>query len=56
MRVQTGVLRINCVDCVDRTNAAQYSFGLLAFGEQLNAFGVAPDHALDPEDELFWQM
>ena len=52
MRVQTGVLRTNCVDCVDRTNVAQFSFGLLALGEQLHALGVAPAHALDPRSSM----
>jgi hypothetical protein len=27
-RLQSGVLRTNCVDCLDRTNVAQFAFGL----------------------------
>jgi hypothetical protein len=27
-RLQRGVLRTNCVDCLDRTNVAQFAFGL----------------------------
>jgi hypothetical protein len=25
--VQTGILRTNCIDCLDRTNVAQFCFG-----------------------------
>ncbi|KAG5225508.1 hypothetical protein OIU77_006136 [Salix suchowensis] len=37
---QMGVLRTNCIDCLDRTNVAQYAYGLAALGHQLNALGV----------------
>ena len=37
---QMGVLRTNCIDCLDRTNVAQYAYGLAALGNQLNALGV----------------
>ncbi|XP_073136734.1 phosphoinositide phosphatase SAC2-like [Henckelia pumila] len=36
---QKGVLRTNCIDCLDRTNVAQYVYGLVALGRQLHAFG-----------------
>ena len=36
---QNGVLRTNCIDCLDRTNVAQYAYGLVALGRQLHAFG-----------------
>lgn len=32
--------RTNCVDCLDRTNAAQFVFGKRALGHQLYALGV----------------
>ena len=32
---QRGVLRTNCIDCLDRTNVAQYAYGLAALGHQL---------------------
>lgn len=38
--LQNGICRINCVDCLDRTNAAQFVFGKRAFGHQLYALGV----------------
>lgn len=37
--VQNGVLRTNCVDCLDRTNVGQYAYGLVALSHQLHALG-----------------
>lgn len=37
---QHGVLRSNCIDCLDRTNVAQYAFGLAALGRQMHALGL----------------
>ena len=37
---QQGVLRSNCIDCLDRTNVAQYAFGLAALGHQMCALGL----------------
>lgn len=37
--VQKGVLRTNCVDCLDRTNVGQYAYGLVALSHQLHALG-----------------
>uniref|UniRef100_A0A3P8YJY7 SAC domain-containing protein n=1 Tax=Esox lucius TaxID=8010 RepID=A0A3P8YJY7_ESOLU len=39
-RVQTGVLRTNCVDCLDRTNTAQFMVGKCALAYQLYALGM----------------
>ncbi|KAL7100283.1 hypothetical protein ACP275_09G137700 [Erythranthe tilingii] len=36
---QKGVLRTNCIDCLDRTNVAQYVYGLVALSKQLYALG-----------------
>ena len=38
--LQNGICRTNCVDCLDRTNAAQFVYGKRAFGHQLYALGV----------------
>ncbi|KAH7315454.1 hypothetical protein KP509_21G050400 [Ceratopteris richardii] len=38
---QQGVLRSNCIDCLDRTNVAQYAFGLAALGRQLYVLGLS---------------
>lgn len=40
IQLQRGVCRTNCVDCLDRTNAAQFVFGKRALGHQLYALGV----------------
>ena len=49
--LQNGVCRTNCVDCVDRTNAAQFVFGKRALGHQLYALGVvdSPNLAFDSD-------
>ncbi|XP_057770765.1 phosphoinositide phosphatase SAC2-like [Salvia miltiorrhiza] len=46
---QKGVLRTNCIDCLDRTNVAQYVYGLVALGHQLHALGYinSPGISLD---------
>ncbi|KAH8107843.1 polyphosphoinositide phosphatase [Cristinia sonorae] len=51
MSIQNGVCRINCVDCLDRTNAAQFVFGKRALGHQLFALGVvdSPNLAFDSD-------
>lgn len=38
--LQTGVLRTNCVDCLDRTNTAQFMVGKCALAYQLYALGM----------------
>lgn len=45
--LQNGVARINCVDCLDRTNAAQFVFGKRALGHQLYALGVVDNPVLE---------
>jgi len=37
---QTGIVRINCVDCLDRTNGAQSVIGKCALAHQLYALGI----------------
>lgn len=37
---QQGILRVNCVDCLDRTNTAQFMLGLCALRHQLHALGL----------------
>ncbi|OKL57815.1 hypothetical protein UA08_06967 [Talaromyces atroroseus] len=40
LQLQSGVVRTNCIDCLDRTNAAQFVIGKRALGHQLHALGV----------------
>ncbi|KAH7852684.1 hypothetical protein Vadar_027874 [Vaccinium darrowii] len=55
---QKGVLRTNCIDCLDRTNVAQYAYGLAALGKQLRSLGVLDTTKIDIDDpladELMW--
>lgn len=36
---QTGLVRVNCVDCLDRTNTAQFAIGKCALAHQLHILG-----------------
>lgn len=36
---QTGIVRVNCVDCLDRTNTAQFAIGKCALAHQLHQLG-----------------
>ncbi|SCV68789.1 BQ2448_910 [Microbotryum intermedium] len=38
--LQSGVVRTNCIDCLDRTNAAQFVIAKAALGHQLHALGI----------------
>ncbi|KAJ1687271.1 hypothetical protein LUZ63_018661 [Rhynchospora breviuscula] len=49
---QKGVLRTNCIDCLDRTNVAQYAYGLVALGRQLHALGLIDDPRVDLDAPL----
>ncbi|XP_063956785.1 synaptojanin-1-like isoform X1 [Lytechinus pictus] len=40
IRHQTGTIRTNCLDCLDRTNAVQTFFGQDMLAKQLEALGV----------------
>ncbi|MBW0463316.1 hypothetical protein O181_003031 [Austropuccinia psidii MF-1] len=38
--LQCGVCRTNCIDCIDRTNAAQFVVGKAALAHQLHSLGL----------------
>ncbi|PWY87067.1 polyphosphoinositide phosphatase Fig4 [Aspergillus sclerotioniger CBS 115572] len=40
LQLQNGIARTNCIDCLDRTNAAQFVIGKRALGYQLHALGI----------------
>ncbi|OVA13010.1 Synaptojanin [Macleaya cordata] len=50
--LQKGVLRTNCIDCLDRTNVAQYAYGLAALGHQLHALGFIDIPKIDLDAPL----
>lgn len=39
-KLQQGILRTNCIDSLDRTNVAQYVYGLVSLGHQLHALDI----------------
>uniref|UniRef100_A0A158PBJ9 phosphoinositide 5-phosphatase n=1 Tax=Angiostrongylus cantonensis TaxID=6313 RepID=A0A158PBJ9_ANGCA len=43
VRQQSGVLRVNCLDCLDRTNSVQTAVGLMVSSEQVDALGLNKD-------------
>lgn len=51
-RFQSGVLRTNCIDCLDRTNVAQYAYGLAALGRQLHAMSLTDIPKLNQESSI----
>lgn len=58
-RIQNGVARTNCIDCLDRTNAAQFVIGKRALGHQLHALGILEDTSIDYDTDavnLFTHM
>ena len=59
MKVQNGVARTNCIDCLDRTNAAQFVIGKRALGHQLHALGIIDDSSIEYDTDavnLFTHM
>ncbi|KAL8150797.1 hypothetical protein V2J09_020605 [Rumex salicifolius] len=50
--LQNGVLRTNCIDCLDRTNVAQYAYGLAALGHQLLVLGITNVPKIDLDSQL----
>ena len=51
-RLQTGILRTNCIDCLDRTNVLQFYAGLDALTSQLTALKFLPE---DQSDNFDWR-
>uniref|UniRef100_A0A1J3GL11 Phosphoinositide phosphatase SAC3 n=1 Tax=Noccaea caerulescens TaxID=107243 RepID=A0A1J3GL11_NOCCA len=51
-KLQRGVLRTNCIDCLDRTNVAQYAYGWAALGQQLHVLGIRDAPAIELDDPL----
>lgn len=49
---QKGVLRTNCIDCLDRTNVSQFCVGMRALGQQLYAMGIRNTPILESRSQL----
>ncbi|KAJ5690624.1 Polyphosphoinositide phosphatase [Penicillium macrosclerotiorum] len=59
LRLQNGIARTNCIDCLDRTNAAQFVIGKRALGHQLHALGVIDETTVEYDTDavnLFTNM
>src|SRR6201996_3973361 len=50
---QTGVVRTNCMDCLDRTNVVQSAIAGWALEEQLSELGLNIDLKNDPKTQWF---
>ncbi|CAJ0927665.1 unnamed protein product, partial [Mesorhabditis belari] len=50
--LQRGVSRTNCVDCLDRTNVAQFAIGKAALACQLFGMGLLDEPFIDLSSEL----
>ncbi|XP_053695063.1 polyphosphoinositide phosphatase [Sabethes cyaneus] len=48
---QTGLVRTNCVDCLDRTNTAQFAIGKCALAYQLCELGFLKERKLEFESD-----
>ncbi|KPI38974.1 Polyphosphoinositide phosphatase [Cyphellophora attinorum] len=59
LKLQNGVVRTNCIYCLDRTNAAQFVIAKKALGHQLQALGVIEDTSMQYDSDaisLFTHM
>ena len=59
LQLQRGIVRTNCIDCLDRTNAAQFVISKKALGHQLYALGVIEDPSVEYDSDavnLFTHM
>ncbi|KAJ5239244.1 Polyphosphoinositide phosphatase [Penicillium chermesinum] len=52
LQIQNGVARTNCIDCLDRTNAAQFVIGKRALGYQLHSLGVIEETTVEYDSDV----
>ena len=50
--IQEGICRSNCIDCLDRTNAAQFVIGKRALGVQLRQLGIIDNSFLEYDSDI----
>eukprot|EP00928_Gymnodinium_smaydae_P049136 TRINITY_DN32949_c0_g1_i1.p1 TRINITY_DN32949_c0_g1~~TRINITY_DN32949_c0_g1_i1.p1 ORF type:complete len:772 (+),score=98.28 TRINITY_DN32949_c0_g1_i1:1107-3422(+) len=55
-RVQSGVVRTNCVDCLDRTNVLQFFVGLEVLKQQLTALNLLPEPRLEYDSPVVFVL
>ncbi|QLQ80682.1 hypothetical protein HG537_0E00350 [Torulaspora globosa] len=51
-KMQQGICRSNCIDCLDRTNAAQFVVGKRALGVQLKSLGIVDNSYLEYDSDI----
>lgn len=52
-KIQRGIMRTNCIDCLDRTNAAQFIICKEALSHQVRSLGfLSPSAELDYDSDL----
>lgn len=51
-KIQNGVVRTNCVDCLDRTNVLQFFVGLEVLKHQLTELKLLPEPRLDFDSQV----
>lgn len=56
VRLQRGLLRTNCIDCLDRTNAVQCIYGLLVLGAQLQELDLADTDEVDLDSSMAMEI
>lgn len=52
-RLQTGIVRTNCMDCLDRSNVVQSAIATWALQQQLKDLGLDMDLKTDPTTQWF---
>lgn len=53
LQSQTGTIRTNCLDCLDRTNNVQMFLGLQMLQKQLNCLGLAKASLVSRFEEIY---
>jgi len=53
LRLQLGILRTNCIDCLDRTNVAMFAAGRAALELQLEMLLLASRNSVDRHSPVF---
>ncbi|OBA28455.1 hypothetical protein HANVADRAFT_51373 [Hanseniaspora valbyensis NRRL Y-1626] len=53
MKLQSGIVRVSCQDCLDRTNASQFIIGKKALAEQLRLLKILPEKYINEDNDAF---
>lgn len=53
IKVQSGIVRVSCQDCLDRTNASQFIIGKKALAEQLRLLKILPEEYINQDNDAF---